>query len=136
MIVLALTALASLGAASAPQGGGPPATPWKKTCSMGVQGSEGCEVTVEMRISPMTPCTPGCEEYCVKVTVKCPANIPPEDPGEECTSAEDCELCCSATRGVSVICDGQTFEAKPDDSTGKDWGDVAEDCGDLEVTAS
>jgi hypothetical protein len=108
-----------------------PAQPWKKTCDFGVHGGEGCVVTIELRKGPQGDCPNA--NYCILLKVVCPANNPPGDPGETC-SQEFCGNCDNSAAPVSIGCDGVDFEVKP--KAGKDWGGVAADCGNAEVTAS
>lgn len=123
--------LADSWATESPQGPGPRPT-WTKDCHFNDVGAEGCDLTVRMTLSPNSPCSPGCPEFCVRLIVDCPAGIPAGDPGEHCESSTLCEICCSSTQEITLVCDGQTFNASPAGS----WGEVAKDCSNLKVTVS
>lgn len=111
----------------------PQGTPWKKTCEAGAQGGQGCVVTVTMTIANGAPCADNVTKYCVEIKVECPADQPPGDMKETCSDSR-CDLCGNANTGLSLSCDGQCFGAAPLGT--KNWGNVANDCSDLNVTVS
>jgi hypothetical protein len=74
-------------------------------------------------------CSGGATKYCIKIKATCPEGIPPNDPGEECESAENCDICAGFNTDVTITCDGQNFGTTP--NPGKNWGDVADDCSNL-----
>jgi hypothetical protein len=122
---LGVIVLSAMSLASAQQ-----TQPWKKTCTFGTVGSEGCTVKIRMKIAPGSPCAGGIPEYCVKIKVSCPAGIPPGDPGEDCED-ESCEYCGYTATPATVTCDGQAFYVRP--KTGMNWEQVAADCGNAET---
>lgn len=129
VILVAVISLAFVqAAASSPSQQFPPPQ-WKKTCYYGTVGSEACTVTLEMQKDPggSPNCGTGVNVYCLNLKVSCPADVPEGDPGENCETGWDCNICGNTSPAVCLTCDGQNFCVAP--SNGGNWDGVADDCG-------
>ena len=104
-----------------------------KRCNYVPHGSGAC--VVKLLMEPDTS-TEDLNDWCVTLTITCPAGVPPGDPGEECTSTPQCGLQSNGTTPVTIICDGQTFSVAPDVQNSKNWGDVSTDCVNALVSVS